>query len=136
MPRTNALHFAAGDDHGTTLTPAGLAALDLTRSDVVVLAACSSGDGVATRSGGLFGLASALLSAGAGSVVASIWRVDDRATAPLMVAFHKRLRRGDTPVGALRHAQLEFQEAVGDVRQWGAWVVFVGSRDTAFDVRQ
>ncbi len=40
-------------------------------------------------------------------MLASLWKVDDEATADLMVEFHRRLRAGDRTSRALRLAQLE-----------------------------
>ena len=46
--------------------------------------------------------------AGAQRVVASLWQVDDLATAELMKRFYEGLlKRGQPPAAALRTAQLE-----------------------------
>jgi len=45
--------------------------------------------------------------AGATRVIASLWKVDDLATAGLMAAFYRRLAGGANPVDALRAARLE-----------------------------
>jgi CHAT domain-containing protein len=47
----------------------------------------------------------AFLHAGAGSVLASLWPVDDRATAQLMERFHRGLASGESEVAALAQAQ-------------------------------
>jgi CHAT domain-containing protein len=77
------------------------------RADLVVLSACDTGLGAELAGAGLVGLTYAFQYAGARSVVASLWPVSDRSTAPLMRAFHERLRRGERPAEALRAAQLE-----------------------------
>ena len=51
------------------------------------------------------GLSSALLGLGTGSVVAGALVVPDRATRPLMVELHERLRSGDRPAAALAGAR-------------------------------
>ncbi len=82
-----------------------IARLDLP-ADLVVLAACRTGDGKEVRGEGLVGLTQSFFQAGAASVVASIWEVDDEATARLMAGFYRELLgRGRTPAAALRAAQ-------------------------------
>jgi CHAT domain-containing protein len=45
--------------------------------------------------------------AGAHNVIASLWKVDDQATAALMALFYDRFwRQGKPPIEALREAQL------------------------------
>jgi tetratricopeptide (TPR) repeat protein len=80
-------------------------------ADLVVLSACQTGLGAATPGEGLLGFAHALLQKGARSVVLSRWKVDDNATALLMVRFYENLlgkRKGVKPMGralALREAK-------------------------------
>jgi len=76
-------------------------------TNLVVLSACQSALGGEQGGEGLIGLTWAFLSAGARSVVASLWQVDDRATADLMVRFYRHLRAGMAKNDALRAAQLE-----------------------------
>lgn len=76
---------------------------------LVVLSACSTIRARHGRSGGFAGLSSAFLSAGAGGVVGSLWKVDDRLAAPLMEAFHREYQVSGDPAGALRKAQLEMR---------------------------
>jgi tetratricopeptide (TPR) repeat protein len=60
-------------------------------ADLVVLSACQTALGKATTAEGLLGFAQALLAKGARSVVLSRWKVDDVATALLMVRFYENL---------------------------------------------
>jgi CHAT domain-containing protein/tetratricopeptide (TPR) repeat protein len=88
--------------------------LDLS-ADVVVLSACDTALGKDVKGEGLVGLTHGFMAAGARSVVASLWKVDDRATAVLMANFYKAmLEDGLTPVAALRSAKQK-------VRQEKAW---------------
>jgi len=58
-------------------------------ADLVTLSACETGLGKKMVGEGYVGLAQALLRAGAQSVVVSLWKVDDRATALLMQRFYE-----------------------------------------------
>ena len=76
-------------------------------ADLVVLSSCRSGLGKEQGGEGLIGLTRAFQYAGARSVIASLWRVEDRATAELMERFYRHLRGGSSKDEALRAAQLE-----------------------------
>jgi CHAT domain-containing protein len=60
-------------------------------ADLVTLSACETGLGQEAGGDGLMGFAQALLSRGARSLVVSLWKVDDTATALLMVRFYQDL---------------------------------------------
>jgi CHAT domain-containing protein len=74
---------------------------------MVVLSACRTLRARQGRSGGFAGLSGALLSAGAGGVVGSLWKVEDMLAKPLMVEFHRAYTRTSDPARALRHAQIQ-----------------------------
>ncbi len=76
-------------------------------ADMVVLSACATALGQEQGGEGLIGLTRAFQYAGARTVVASLWNVNDQITAELMVRFHRYLRAGKPPNEALRAAQLE-----------------------------
>jgi CHAT domain-containing protein/Tfp pilus assembly protein PilF len=77
-------------------------------ADLVVLSACQTGLGKDIRGEGLIGLTRGFMYAGAPRVVASLWRVDDAATAELMKRFYRGMLKGGLrPAEALRSAQLE-----------------------------
>ncbi|MCG8463069.1 MAG: CHAT domain-containing protein [Holophagales bacterium] len=75
-------------------------------ADLVVLSACQTASGPYVDGEGLIGLARAFHYAGASSVLASSWKVEDRATADLMFRFYRNLRAGSRKDAALRSAQL------------------------------
>src|SRR5262249_7574778 len=77
-------------------------------ADLVVLSACQTGLGNQVRGEGLVGLTRGFMYAGAPRVVASLWQVNDAATAELMKRFYRgMLKDGLRPAAALRAAQLE-----------------------------
>jgi LPXTG-motif cell wall-anchored protein len=77
-------------------------------ADLVVLSACSTALGKDVRGEGLIGITRGFMYAGAAGVVASLWKVDDEATAELMKHFYAALfEKGMPPAAALRDAQLE-----------------------------
>jgi CHAT domain-containing protein len=76
-------------------------------ADLVVLSSCDSALGKDLESEGIIGLPRAFLYAGARSVIASLWKVNDEATAKLMSALYARVASGQSPGAALRQAQLE-----------------------------
>jgi CHAT domain-containing protein len=80
-------------------------------ADLVVLSACKTALGKEIKGEGLIGLTRGFLYAGAPRVVASLWKVDDRATAELMELFYKgMLRDGMRPAAALRRAQIDMSK--------------------------
>ena len=94
-------------------------------ADLVVLSACNSGLGKDVRGEGIVGLVHGFMYAGTSRVVASLWKVDDDATAELMVHFYQEMFHSkQSPAAALRTAQL----AMWQQRRWHApyyWAAFV-----------
>jgi CHAT domain-containing protein len=58
----------------------------------------------------------AFLSAGAASLVLTLWSVEDQSTAQLMETFYNELAKGCTKRAALRTAQLQLLQAAGDAQ--------------------
>lgn len=107
------------------LTPAAVSALDLGKVRLVVLAACQTVRAREGRSGGLAGFSGALLSAGAGGVLGSLWKADDELTQPLMIAFHRAYRESGDPAAALRTAQIQMLASTDPTRRNpAAWAGF------------
>jgi CHAT domain-containing protein len=77
-------------------------------AELVVLSACQTALGKEVRGEGLVGLVRGFMYAGAPRVVASLWKVDDVATAELMKRLYQgMLREKMRPAAALRAAQVE-----------------------------
>ncbi|MCP3981561.1 MAG: CHAT domain-containing protein [bacterium] len=92
-------------------------------SNLVVLSACRTGQGELLPGEGVVGLGWAFLRAGARGIVVSQWTVDDVASARLMIEFHRRLRDGAEPVGALAGAQRELRATYPHPRFWAPFSV-------------
>jgi CHAT domain-containing protein len=94
-------------------------------ADLVVLSACNTGLGKEVRGEGLVGIVRGFMYAGAARVVASLWKVDDEATAELMKRFYQQMLQGGlTPAAALRAAQVEMWQH----KRWHSpyyWAAFV-----------
>ncbi|HET8781092.1 MAG TPA: CHAT domain-containing tetratricopeptide repeat protein [Pyrinomonadaceae bacterium] len=74
--------------------------------NLVVLSACYTALGQQQNGEGLVGMMRGFMHAGASGVVASLWQVDDRATAELMKHFYENMLQGRMgPAAALRDAQ-------------------------------
>ena len=98
-----------------------------TRSPLVFLSGCETGLGVGD---GPFGagdeegsLAQAFLVAGAGSVVATLWRVDDSAAVHLASTFYGWLARGSSPDDALARTQRDAIRTRSGGLSWSAYTV-------------
>jgi CHAT domain-containing protein len=84
-------------------------------ADLVVLSGCRTALGKEVRGEGLLGLTRGFLYAGAPRVLASLWRVEDVATAALMTRFYRALWIEHLrPAAALRAAQLSLSQE----RRW------------------
>ncbi|MGH9938027.1 MAG: CHAT domain-containing tetratricopeptide repeat protein [Blastocatellia bacterium] len=76
-------------------------------AELIVLSVCQTALGKEIRGEGLVGLTRGFMYAGAARVVASLWKVDDRASAELMKNFYREiLKRKQRPAAALRAAQV------------------------------
>lgn len=94
-------------------------------AELVVLSACDTGVGKRIKGEGLMTLTRGFMYAGAARVVASLWKVEDLATAELMGKFYKEMfTNGRQPADALRAAQL----AMSKDKRWQSpyyWAGFI-----------
>ena len=89
------------------MTALEVAELDLRKANLVVLSACETVLGQIAGGEGLLGLQRAFQMAGARTVVASLWQVDDENTRNLMIRFYKNVwQQKMGSLDALRNAQL------------------------------
>ena len=106
-PQSDGLGLPTGEDG--ILTAEEIVFSDLRGTELVVLSACDTGLGKVAGGEGVMGLVRAFHLAGARNVVASLWKVDDQATAAMMrVFYHKLWQENKPPAVALRETQLLF----------------------------
>jgi len=74
-------------------------------AEVVTLSACETGVNRIHAGDELLGLARGFLSAGAASVIVTLWRVNDEATMRLMTDLYKGIQRGSSVSASLKIAQ-------------------------------
>jgi CHAT domain-containing protein len=100
-----------------------IATMDLSKTDLVVLSACQTGQGEITGEG-VFGLQRAFKKAGVGTILMSLQEVDDTATEILMTNFYKEYISGKSKHEALRLAQLKVIEQRGaNPDYWASFIL-------------
>jgi len=114
------LGFVSGND---------LAKLRL-RSDLVVLSGCETAIGPFVRGEGIVSLVRPLFQAGTRAVLATLWPVEDEASAAFMKAFYRSALGGASPATALRVAQesLSQSQRWRDPAFWSGYVLVGDSR--------
>jgi CHAT domain-containing protein len=112
--------------HDGWLTAADVLPLDF-GGTVVTLSACESARNQVLAGDELVGLARGFLGAGAATLVASLWLVQDETTSRMMEGWYARLHNGVGKAAALREAQLAFKERHPHPYYWGPFVL-IGQR--------
>ncbi|CAH3131573.1 unnamed protein product [Pocillopora meandrina] len=109
-------------EEGYLLTMADISKTQL-RAKLVVLSCCHSARGQ-IRTEGVIGLARAFLGAGARSVLAARWALDDTATEQFMTCFYKHLFRGESVSESLHKARKWMRNNGFDkVSQWAPFMI-------------
>jgi len=83
-------------------------------ADLVTLSACDTAKGKLQGEEGNSSLVQAFLLAGAKSVVAALWEIDDKPTEALMKNFYGHLAHGMEKASALHQAKLDLLNDFGD----------------------
>jgi CHAT domain-containing protein len=78
------------------------------KARMVVLSACSSGEGLLQRGEGVISLARGFSYAGCPGLIMTLWEVEDKVSVDLMVCFYKYLKKGYQKDIALQKAKLDF----------------------------
>jgi CHAT domain-containing protein len=123
-PWRSGVHVGGGEGEDPYLRASSIAATRLP-ARLAVIAGCESAGGRVLSGEGVQGLAAAFLSAGVPSVVASLWPVDDRATALLVEELYRRLGRGQSVSASLAGAQAALRSGsrTADPFYWAGFVV-------------
>ena len=118
-PLKSALLLAPDSQYNGMLSADKLYSLNLD-ADLVTLSACETGLSKIANGDDLVGLTRGFLYAGSSSIVASLWKVDDRATAELMTRFYMELLKNNK-VESLRAAQLETKKKYSHPYYWASF---------------
>jgi len=105
------------------LTAAEAATLNLSSTYLVTLSACNTGLGEPSPEGN-FGIQRGFQEAGAQTVLASLWPVDDEATRDLMITFYRRLRRNPRRLShAFATTLRRLKKSYPSPYYWGAFIL-------------
>jgi CHAT domain-containing protein len=126
-PERSYLLMAGQDEDSQRLSVAEIASLSLGRNGMAVLSACETALGEQVPGAALTTLAAAFSQAGAQSVVASLWKVNDETTRHFMVAFHRALATSGR-AAALQEAQLTIlrKQATAHPFYWAPFILIGG----------
>jgi CHAT domain-containing protein len=106
--RDGYLLLTGHDSNNGRLDLKRIASMRLPRTSVVVLAACGTAEGEIRSTEGTISAARAFLAAGVPTVVATLWPIEDEASADFFPVLHQHLARGMAPAEALRATQIEW----------------------------
>lgn len=110
-----------GIDDGI-LTAEEIAGLNLSNTDLLVLSACQTGLGE-IGGDGVYGLQRGFKIAGVGTIIMSLWEVDDQTTSLMMQIFYRNLIKGKSKRESFAIAQSEVRKKYDDHRYWAAFIM-------------
>ncbi len=121
-----------GEGHDGILYAIEAQGLNLQGTELVVLSACETAQGVIDFSEGVFGLARAFRTAGARNVLVTLRPVGDHSTKDFMVAFYQNLLSQPSdasldPAAALRATQRQYIKAGKPPESWAPYVLIGGA---------
>ena len=121
-PMSSQLLLAQDPTNDGMLTVKELYSLNL-KANIVTLSACETGLSELANGDELIGLVRGFFFAGARSVLASLWKVDDEATQEVMILFYKELLSGKDKATALQTTKLKLIKS-GAFNQPFYWAAF------------
>ena len=120
-PLFSSIKLSRGEDADGDLAAAEIFGLQI-NADVVVLSACQTGLGKVTDGDDVIGLNRAFFYAGTHTIVSSLWRVSDIATAVLIKQFYRQYINRDK-ADSLRMAILHVKQRQPHPSYWGAFTL-------------
>lgn len=115
-PLFSSLHLADGSVTARDVLKQNL------RAELVTLSACETGLNEIAAGEEILGLARGFLSAGASSLILSLWTIADRAAVVLMKDFYENLQRGESVAASLKAAQINFIEQGSHPYFWSPFI--------------
>lgn len=97
--------------------------LDLDQTSLVILSACETSLGFLDAGEGVYGLQRAFRAAGAGSIMTSLWKVDDAATRDFMIRFYQEYLDSKDKNAAFTITQKAMKDKYHDPYFWGAFIM-------------
>ncbi len=114
---------ASEDDKDGILTAMEVAELDLNSVQLVTLSACETALGNYSFEG-VYGLPRGFKQAGAGSMLVSLWSVNDKAASRFMTEFYSKWISGKDIRGAYRHALATVRSQYPSPSLWAPFILF------------
>lgn len=104
--------------------------LNMENTRLMIISACETGNGRLVNSEGVLSITRGFAYAGCASIVNSLWKADDEATAAILHQFHLYLQKGYTKSKALRQAKLDYLHNNTVNRSPGYWAHLLLTGDT------
>jgi CHAT domain-containing protein len=92
-------------------------------AELVTLSACETGLNLVFTGEELLGLSRGFLSAGASSLLLTLWNVNDEATQNLMKIFYEEVKKGKSFAESLRIAKLNFIKQNAHPYFWSPFIL-------------
>ena len=118
-PLASALLLARDNSSDGWLRAGDLYGLNL-KAELITISACETANGKIARGDDVVGFTRGILYAGAGSIISSLWKVDDKSTKDLMLKFYANLKKMDKDE-ALRQAQLQLKKKYPHPFYWASF---------------
>jgi len=111
----------------------------ITKSPLVVLAACETGKGKNTKNEGLQSIGRAFISKGVHGVLSTRWQADDQASGEIIKRFYQKLKDTQKPSIALQVAQAEYLKNTSTIAELNPWLwanFFYQGNNNPIEVRE